>query len=437
MPRLSPGDALLLGCGAELPNRLMKAAMTEGLADVAGHSTPALETLYRRWSDGGAGLLITGNVMVDRRYLERPGNLVIDDNGGTDKLHRLAQAGTAAGNHLWMQISHPGRQCSRLVNNRPVSPSPVRLKILNNFARPRALETEEIPQIIDAYARAAQTAQQTSFTGVQIHAAHGYLISQFLSPLTNVRNDEWGGDLQHRARFLIEVVRAVRNAVGPQYPVAVKLNSADFQRGGFSLSESCLVAQMLEKEDIDLLEISGGTYEQPRLLGQSGDPQRAESPITSRESTRQREAYFLQYAQAIRAVCSIPMAVTGGFRDAAAMQQALDNGELDVVGMARPFCMEPDIAARLLTGQTDSARRDEQNLGLGRLVSGRVANFGPFRALTAQGAAAWYYRQMIRLSRGQDADPQLGFKRALLRHFVDEYSAGFARRRARRQATAC
>lgn len=425
-------DSLKLKCGAVLPNRLMKAAMTEGLADVAGHSTPALETLYRRWSVGGAGLLITGNVMVDRRFLERPGNLVIDDNGGEDRLRRLAGAGTEAGNHLWMQISHPGRQCSRLVNNRPVAPSPVKLEILNNFARPRALEAEEIPHIIQSYARVALAARDTGFTGVQVHAAHGYLISQFLSPLTNLRDDGWGGDLQCRARFLLEVVRAVRGAVGEHYPVAVKLNSADFQQGGFSLEESCEVAQLLEKEHIDLLEISGGTYEQPRLLGHSGDPDRAESPTTARESTRKREAYFLQYAQAIRAVCRIPIAVTGGFRDATAMQQALDNNELDVVGMARPFCTEPDIAARLLSGQTTSARRDEMQLSMGRLAAGRLANFGPFRALNAQGAAAWYYRQIIRLSREQDPDPQLGFKRALLRHFRDEYRAGFARRRALR-----
>ncbi len=432
MPAAPLGEPLALPCGARLANRLMKAAMTEGLADPHGRVTPELVTLYRRWSEGGAGLLLTGNVMIDRNYLERPGNMVVDDNGCEAGLRELARAGTSAGNHLWMQISHPGRQCSRIVNNHPVAPSAVQLRILGNFARPRALEAAEIDAIIAGYARVACTARETGFTGVQVHGAHGYLISQFLSPVTNRRTDEWGGDLAGRARFLLQVVRAVRSAVGNDYPVCVKLNSADFQKGGFDLDESRQVAAWLEKEQIDLLEISGGTYEQPRLLGCTGDPGKIAEPV--RDSTRRREAYFLDYAQAIRTATGTPLAVTGGMRDRQLMNDALAAGELDVIGLARPLCVDPDLPSKLLQGQVDSAPRDEQRLRLGRGVLGPASGMSLFRTLNSQGAAAWYYRQIIRLARGKQPDPSLDFRRALVRHFRDEYRLGFARRKVLRAA---
>lgn len=418
---------LALPCGARLPNRIMKAAMTEGLADAQGRVSDRHETLYRRWSEGGAGLLVTGNVMVDRRYLERPGNIVVDGNDGRAGLEALAAAGTAGGSALWMQISHPGRQCSRIVNGKPVAPSAVQLRILGNFARPRALQAGEIPPLIEAYARVAATARATGFTGVQIHGAHGYLISQFLSPVTNRRSDRWGGPLANRARFLLEVVRATRGRVGPAFPVGVKLNSSDFQQGGFTLEESCQVAAWLADEGIDLLEISGGTYEQPRLLGLNGDPGTRAEP--KRASTRRREAYFLEYAQAIRRAAAVPLAVTGGIRDHDFMTQSLARGELDVIGLARPLCVEPALPARLIAGQAASARRDETRLRLGKGLLRPASPIAAVRALNSQGAAAWYYRQIIRLSEGREPDPKLSFGRALRQHFVDEYRLGLARRR--------
>ncbi|MDH3768720.1 MAG: NADH:flavin oxidoreductase/NADH oxidase family protein [Gammaproteobacteria bacterium] len=388
--------------------------------------------LYRRWSAGGAGLLVTGNIMIDARYLERPGNIVIDNNGGESALRALADAGTHAGNHLWMQISHPGRQCSRIVNNRPVAPSPVQLKILGNFAQPRELSHAEINNVVANYARVARIARETGFTGVQIHAAHGYLISQFLSPLTNRRNDDWGGDPVRRARFLLHIVRAVRASVGNDYPVAVKLNSADFQKGGFTLTDSCQVAGWLQQEKIDLLEISGGTYEQPRLLGYHGDPANELEPV--RQSTQRREAYFLEYAQAIRKSTNTPLAVTGGIRDAKFMNEAITNGELDVVGLARPLCVEPELPDRLLNESALVARRDELNLRLGTGLFGPGSSVGLFRALNTQGGVAWYYRQIIRLSEGREPDTTLNLRSALYRHIRDEYRAGFARRKAMRNA---
>jgi 2,4-dienoyl-CoA reductase-like NADH-dependent reductase (Old Yellow Enzyme family) len=295
---------LTLPCGATLSGRLMKSAMTEGLASPTGQVSDELCRLYRCWSLGGAPVLVTGNVMIDGRYLERPGNLVVDADADRAGLRRLAEAGTANGNHLWMQINHPGRQCSRLVNGRPVSASDVQLNLLANFARPRPLREEEIVAVIEGFARTAAIARETGFTGVQVHAAHGYLISQFLSPLTNRREDRWGGALENRARLLLDCVQAVRTAVGDDFPLAVKLNSADFQRGGFGPDESERVALMLEALGIDLLEISGGTYEQPQLLGLSGNQDEAERPRAA--STRAREAYFLDYARSMRSTIRVP-----------------------------------------------------------------------------------------------------------------------------------
>ncbi|MFK8017627.1 MAG: NADH:flavin oxidoreductase/NADH oxidase family protein [Gammaproteobacteria bacterium] len=416
-----------LPCGTRLRNRIMKAAMTEGLADAHGHVTEPLVTLYRRWSHGGAAIHVTGNVMIDAQYLERPGNLVVHKNTPLDGLKRLAAAGTEGGNELWMQISHPGRQCSRIVNMQPVSASDVQLRILGNFARPRALTAEEIPGIITRYAETAEQAARAGFSGVQIHAAHGYLISQFLSPVTNRRHDEWGGSLANRARFLLDTVRATRARVGASFPIAVKLNSADFQRGGFSPDDSLQVATWLEQENIDLLEVSGGTYEQPRLVGRTGSTKTLDLPKA--QSTRQREAYFLDYAQKMREALTLPLAVTGGFRSRAFMDDALRNGELDVIGVARPLCAQPDIIQSFLDGGAAPLPSDEHGQTLGPGWLGPASPFNSVRAFNTQGAVAWFYRQMIEIAHDRPALRNLSTFGALWRHLRDEYRMGFARRR--------
>jgi len=425
MPELV--DSLRLPCGALLPNRIAKAAMTEGLAAADDRANPRHARLYRRWAAGGAGLLLTGNVMVDRRWLERPGNVVIEDRSGRTALADWAAAGTAAGNHLWMQISHPGRQCTRMSSSRPVSASSEGLQLLGLFARPRALAESEIEDIIRRFAVTAAIARETGFTGVQVHGAHGYLLAQFLSPVTNRRKDAWGGPLENRARLLLEVVRAVRAAVGPDYPVSVKLNSADFQKGGFDLPDCLRVAGWLAGERIDLLEISGGTYEQPQLFGHAGRAASAAEP--QRASTRRREAYFLEYAREIRTSVSLPLMVTGGFRSRAAMAEALAAGELDVVGLARPLCVEPDLPGRLALGSTDGAG------SIPPLRFGRSRWAGPasplilMKFLNIQGEMAWYYRQILRLADGLPPDPSLAIGRALAAHARDEWRLSRARRR--------
>jgi 2,4-dienoyl-CoA reductase-like NADH-dependent reductase (Old Yellow Enzyme family) len=424
-PDIELGAALRLPCGALVRNRIFKSAMTEGLADARDRPTDAHVRLYERWSSGGAGILVTGNVMVDRRYLERPGNVVVDDDVPYREFEAWARAGTREGNHLWMQVSHPGRQCTRLVASQPVAPSAVALKLGGLFGRPRALSDPEIVDIVERYGKVAAIAKRTGFTGVQIHGAHGYLCSQFLSPRVNLRTDRWGGSLENRARFLLEVLRSVRRHVGPDFPVSVKLNSSDFQKGGFSLDDSCAVAHWLAEEGLDLLEISGGTYENLRLIGsgrESDDDRRA-------VGTRKREAYFLQYARAIRQAARVPLVVTGGFRTRSLMRDVLAAGDVDVIGMARPFCTDPDVPRGLLDGALDTARTDERSL---QLASGR---FGPnsqnafFRALNAQAQTAWFYAQIIHLSRKEPLDFSLSARAALLSHYRREIGLARARKR--------
>lgn len=419
--------SLRLPCGAVLPNRLCKAAMTEGVADARLRATDRHATLYRTWSEGGAGLLLTGNVQVDRDDLERPGNVAIDPTApdtvsaeARERLARWARAGTAAGNHLWMQISHAGRQAPWYVTRRPKGPSAVRLELLGNYCTPRALTEEEILDLVQRFATAATIARETGFTGVQVHGAHGYLISSFLSPVTNLRTDAWGGPLENRARFLLETVRAVRRAVGPDFPVAVKLNSDDFRKGGFSHAECLQVVEWLNGESLDLLEISGGTYEQPRLIGAEG---RAGDAVPVRASTRAREAYFLDYAEAIRKVARMPLMVTGGFRSREAMEAAL-GGACDMVGIGRPLCWQPEFPRRLLAREVDRVERMEDRLRFAE--RGWRSPSSPFtvaKVLNAFGAQSWYYCQLFRLADGEPADLGRGMLSTLVEYLRDEIKA--------------
>ncbi len=423
MPQIS--DTLALPCGVHLPNRLLKSAMTEGLATATGQATERHVTLYRRWSQGGVGTLVTGNVMVDYRYLERAGNIVIDGNGGEDRLAALAEAGTQAGNQLWMQISHPGRQCTRFANRKPVAPSSIGLKAGGVFARPRALSADDIQKIIGKYAHVAGVAKATGFTGVQVHGAHGYLISQFLSPRTNQRDDAWGGSLENRARLLLETVRAVRATVGPDFPIAVKLNSADFSKNGFSLDESCQVAQWLEAEGLDLLEISGGTYEDFKLLDGS---------TRKSGSTLAREAYFIDYAQQIRRAVKMPLAITGGFRSREVMDQALADDALDVIGIARPTCPAPDCGHEVLKQDSYRLPEYEANLRIGRGFFGPFSSNNLIKMLNVQGAVSWFYQQIIAVSEGRPVPERSSLLWAYCRYYWREIRLSLARSRALRAA---
>jgi 2,4-dienoyl-CoA reductase-like NADH-dependent reductase (Old Yellow Enzyme family) len=399
---------LTLPCGAVIPNRLAKAAMTEGLATPQGLPTPELERLYGLWSDGGAGMLLSGNIQVDADHLERPGNVVIDrepDAAMRAALSSWAQAATRNGNHFWAQISHAGRQTQKPVNRHPKSASAVKVGLPGGqFGEPVALTIAEIEDIVRRFGVCAAAVKAAGFTGVQIHAAHGYLLSGFLSPRSNLRTDIYGGELANRARALLDIVTTVRAAVGPEFPVAVKLNSADFQKGGFVFEDSLQVAQWLEEASVDLIEISGGTYEQPKLIGAQGLEEEEQQHVA--HSTMMREAYFVDFAIAMQEKVSIPLMVTGGFRTRAVMEQAIDVGGADLIGIGRPMCVDTDAPAQLLSGTTE-LKRYEAALSLFPKWLAFLGKIKAIRSMATFAVMFWYYAQLDIIGHTGRADPSL------------------------------
>ena len=381
---------LTLPGGATLKNRLVKASMSEQLGSATGAPTDALERLYERWARGGAGLVLTGNVMIDRRSIGEPRNVVVEDDRDMRALRRWAAAAKANSATALMQINHPGRQTPTGLSSRVVAPSAVQVDLNGAFAKPRALTGDEVTEIIQRFARTAGIAVEAGFDGVQLHGAHGYLISQFLSPLVNQRDDEWGGDAERRRRFLVETTRAVRAAIGPERILSIKLNSADFQRGGFTEEESLDVIALLGAEDVDLLEVSGGNYESPAM-----------STGGVRESTRLREAYFLDFAEQVREITSMALMVTGGFRTGTGMADAVNGGGTDLVGLARPIALEPELPGAILRDPaTARSSFEPKAIGIKKLDS--IAELW------------WTQHQLHRLGAGKEPDPGYGTRRAVL-----------------------
>lgn len=388
-------SGLPLAHGLALPNRVAKSAMSERLATSDGKVSEELVRLYARWAKSGAGLLVTGNVMVDARALGETGNVVVEDERDLDGLRAWARAAKSSGARLWMQINHPGRQSPRTVSKATVAPSAVRLRGAGPaFAPPRALTSDEIEGIVARFATTARVAEKAGFDGVQIHGAHGYLVSQFLSPHTNRRDDAWGGDPARRRRFLLEIVGAVRSAVSPRFSVGLKLNSADFQKGGFDEAESMAVLEDLDGRGLDLVEVSGGTYESAKMF---------EETVPTRESSRRREAFFLDYVEKARARVRTPIMLTGGIRTLDGMQSALASG-VDVVGLARPMAIEPELPAALLDGRAEHARPVKLATGIANLDS------------VIQGS--FYQLQIDRMGRGLDPDPSASRLCALFKFFA-------------------
>jgi 2,4-dienoyl-CoA reductase-like NADH-dependent reductase (Old Yellow Enzyme family) len=331
---MSPFQALNLPNGQTIGNRIAKAAMEENLADIDQAPDAALFRLYQAWADGGAGLLLTGNVMIDRRAMTGPGGVVLEDERHLQRFRQWADIGRSAGAQFWVQLNHPGRQTMANLGQQALAPSAVALDLgqfSKMFAEPKPMSEADLDEVIQRFVTSAVLAEKAGFTGVQIHAAHGYLISQFLSPLTNRRTDRWGGSLENRARLLLTVVSAVRKAVSPQFCVAVKLNSADFQRGGFDADDARQVIQSLNELQIDLLELSGGSYEAPAMQGEARDGR-----------TLAREAYFLEMAGELAAVARMPVMVTGGIRRLAIVEQVLASG-IAMAGIGTAFAVEPGL----------------------------------------------------------------------------------------------
>lgn len=369
--------------GSVIPNRLAKAAMEENLADAEHAPGPTLIRLYRAWAKGGAGLIITGNVMVDRHALTGPAGVVLEDDTHLPRFRAWAAASRSYGAQAWLQINHPGRQLMASLGQPALGPSaiPVDIPGLSKlFVQPQALEEKQIERIIQRYVTTAALAERAGFTGVQIHAAHGYLFSQFLSPLSNCRSDGWGGSLENRARILLRTVEAVRAQVAPQFCVAVKLNSADFQRGGFEVGDAEAVVKMLAERAVDLVELSGGSYESPAMQGQTRDG-----------STLAREAYFLEFAERIGQVASMPIMVTGGVRRRVVAERVIERG-VAMVGMATALAIEPGLPARWRVGDD--------------IAVAPVVVSWKNRALAAAATQAVVKKQLVLLGSGKPSNAQ-------------------------------
>ncbi len=388
-PHATLAQPLTLPNGVVVKNRLLKSAMSEALGNRDGAPTPELTHLYQAWADGGIGLCITGNVMIDHAALGEPGNVVIEDERDLAALKTWAKAATRNNTQCWVQLNHPGKQAPKGLNQETVAPSavPFRADMQAFFATPRELSDVEVQALVLRYANAAAVVKKAGFSGVQIHGAHGYLVSQFLSPHHNTRTDIWGGSPEKRRRFVLEVYRAIRKKVGPKFPVGIKLNSADFQRGGFTEEESLDTIRALADAGMDLIEISGGTYEAPAMTG----VKTSKEPV--KESTRQREAYFLEFAEKARATVGTPLAVTGGFRSGKGMAQAIQSGAVDMVGLARILAIEPDVPQRLLSGKAPVHQVKPITTGI--------------KAIDKMGILeiSWYTGQLKRIGRGEAPKP--------------------------------
>lgn len=379
--------SIQLPCGQILPNRLAKSAMSENMARPNHTSGSEFFALYHRWAKGGVGLCISGNVMVDSNHLGEPKNIVIEKNlDNFAELKAWASAKNGTSMKLWVQLNHPGKQSPKFLNSLPVAPSAIALQPPLNriFNTPKELSEVEIQDIISRFAYAAKVVKEAGFDGVQIHGAHGYLVSQFLSPKDNQRTDRWGGSLEHRMRFVCELYCAIRDAVGNLFPIGIKLNSADFQKGGFTAEESVLVAEKLSELGMDLIELSGGSYERPVMVG----PTHAETDI--KESTRKREGYFLEYAKSVKKKIKCPLMVTGGFRTREFMSKVLKHGELDLIGLARPLAIDPDFPSKLLASL--NVESQVRRLTTGSKVLDKLF---PLEII-------WYTRQLHQMGRGRE-----------------------------------
>lgn len=326
--------------GQVLKNRITKAAMEENLAAPYHLPGDALFNLYSAWANGGAGLIITGNVMVDHLAMTGPNGVALESAEKLDLFADWAQIAQQNNTKVWMQINHPGRQVYKNMHGKALAPSAKALdlgKFSKLFATPKAMTQLDIANVIQRFVTTAKLAEQAGFDGVQIHAAHGYLLSQFLSPLTNLRDDEWGGSLANRARLLATIISKVQAEVAPEFTIAVKINSADFQRGGFDVDDAVAVVVMLEELGVHCIEISGGSYEAPAMQGTTAD-----------ERTLAREAYFLSFAEQIASKTRVPIMTTGGIYRLATAEKVLAEN-IALIGMASALGAQPDLPKRWAT----------------------------------------------------------------------------------------
>ena len=365
---------LTLPCGVTLENRLAKSAMSDSLGDGRGNPTETQIRLYRRWAEGGLALSIVGEVQGDPLAAEKPGNLVLGPLSDQTLLRQLAKAGTTNGAKLFAQLGHAGAM-THSPTGRPKGPSALDLPGL----RCAALSLREIALLPSQFAQTARIAKAVGFSGVQIHAAHGFLLSQFLSPLFNKRTDAYGGSITNRSRLLFEVLDAVRAAAGHDFPIAIKINATDQLEGGFAEDDALEVIAALEHTSVDLIDISGGTY--------FPGAQSASDSVGS-------GPYFAEFSKAARTETSKPLMLTGGFKSAAQAIAAIQEGAADMIGLARAFVIDPALPQTWHTGRTQLP-------------------FPRFAHPPEGGITAWYTQQLIRLGQGLMPDPDANLDDAL------------------------
>ena len=324
--------------GTTIKNRFFKSAMSEGMGTKNFQPKKNIATLYKRWAEGGTGLIITGNIMVDPKGTAEPGNIVFDKNSNMEILKNWAKQGQQHGAKVMVQLNHPGKQVPKTIAKETVAPSAVPLgNGLNKlFSTPRALTTSEVEELVQKFVTSAKVAKEVGFSGVQIHAAHGYLISQFLSPHDNRRTDKYGGSLENRMRFLKEIYLGMREELGRDFPIGIKINSTDFKEDGLTEEDSLKTIIELANLGLDFVEISGGTYERPAMMGATS------------KSTNQ--VFFAEYSKKLKQKIEIPVVVTGGIRSINAMNTLLNDNTTDFIGIARPLTIDPNIPNKIKQG---------------------------------------------------------------------------------------
>ena len=321
--------------GTTIKNRFFKSAMSEGMGTRDFQPKKNIATLYKRWAEGGTGLIITGNIMVDPKGTAEPGNIVFDKNSNMEILKDWAKQGQQHGAKVMVQLNHPGKQVPKTIAKETVAPSTIPLgNGLNKlFSTPRALTTSEVEELVQKFVTSAKVAKEAGFSGVQIHAAHGYLISQFLSPHDNRRTDKYGGSLENRMRFLKEIYLGMREELGKDFTIGIKINSTDFKEDGLTEEDSLKTIIELANLGLDFVEISGGTYERPAMMGATG------------KSTNQ--VFFAEYSKKLKQKIEIPVVVTGGIRSINAMNTLLNDNTTDFIGIARPLTIDPNIPNKI------------------------------------------------------------------------------------------
>jgi 2,4-dienoyl-CoA reductase-like NADH-dependent reductase (Old Yellow Enzyme family) len=353
---------ITLPCGVILKNRIAKSAMSDSLGDGRGNPTDAQIRLYERWAEGGLAVSIIGEVQGNPHFAEKPGNLLLGPASDLERFRALARAGATNGAQLWLQLGHAGAMAHPPISH-PKGPSALDLPGLSCSA----LSSEEVRALPSEFARTVRMAKELGFGGVQIHAAHGFLLSQFLSPLFNQRRDEYGGSIANRMRLLLEVVEELRAVVGPGFPISVKLNATDQLEGGFAETDALEVIAALDRTGIDLIDISGGTY----FPG-----------AKSASDSVGGGPYFLDFAERARPLTDKPLMVTGGFKTFQQMTDAVNRG-VDVIGLARALALDPALPNKWQAGSLENPAfpcfQDPQEGGITAWYTMRLTEIGEDR----------------------------------------------------------